>query len=92
MPRVVLPLTPDEPTNAFQLPTYVVGYTEGADRGYESFPLEIAAGRATSLGDEGQRVVFLGSDLAREYEKGPGDTFKIRGIEFEVGRGSASRG
>lgn len=84
VPRVVLPLTPDDPSNAFQLPTYVVGYTEGADQGYESFPLKIAAGRPTTADDEGQRVVFLGSDLAREFEKGPGDTFEIRGTEFEV--------
>ena len=84
VPRAVLLLNPDDPSNAFQLPTYVVGYTEGADLGYESFPLQIAEGRATTAEDEGKRVVFLGSDLAREYEKGPGDTFEIRGTEFEV--------
>ncbi len=84
MPRVLFLMNPDDPSNAFQLPTYVAGYTAGADRGHESFPLVVAEGRATSVADEGRRVVFLGSDLAREYEKGPGDTFEIRGIEFEV--------
>ena len=84
VPRVLLLMNPDDPSNAFQLPAYVVGYTAGADRGYETFPLAIAEGRATAAGDEGQRVVFLGSDLAREFEKGPGDAFEIRGTEFEV--------
>ena len=84
VPRVLLLMNPDDPSNAFQQPSYVVGYTVGADRGHETFPLEIAQGRATSVGDEGQMVVFLGSDLAREFDKGPGDTFEIRGIEFKV--------
>ena len=84
VPRVLLLMNPDDPSNAFQQPAYVVGYTVGADQGYETFPLEIAQGRATAAGDEGRRVVFLGSDLAREFDKGPGDTFEIRGIEFKV--------
>ena len=84
VPRVLLLMNPDDPSNVFQQPGFVVGYTVGADRGHETFPLEIAQGRATAAGDEGRRVVFLGSDLAREFDKGPGDTFKIRGIEFEV--------
>ena len=64
-------MNPDDQSNAFQQPDFVVGYTVGADRGYETFPLEIAQGRATAAGDEGQRVVFMGSDLAREFDKGP---------------------
>ena len=84
VPRVLLPMNPDDPGNAFQLPALIVGYTEGADRGHETFPMRVAQGRATSPGDEGQQVVFLGSDLAREFDKTPGDTFEIRGIEFTV--------
>ena len=84
VPRIMLPMNPDEPDNAFQLPAYIVGYTEGADRGHETSPTRVAKGRATGPGDEGQQVVFLGSDLAREFDKGPGDTFEIRGIEFTV--------
>ena len=84
VPRVLLLMNPDDPSNAFQQPGFIVGYTVGADRGHETFPLEIAQGRATSAGDEGHRVVFLGSDLAREFDKGPGDTFEIRGIKFKV--------
>ncbi len=84
VPRVLFLMNPDNPSNAFQQPSFVVGYTVGADRGHETFPLEIAQGRATSAGDEGQRVVFLGSDLAREFDKRPGDTFEIRGTEFKV--------
>ena len=84
VPRVLLPMNPDGPGNAFQIPAYIVGYTAGADRGHETFPLRIAKGRATAVGDEGHQVVFLGADLAREFDKRPGDTFQIRGIEFEV--------
>ena len=84
VPRVMLPMNPDDPGNAFQLPAYILGYTEGADRGYETSPMRVAMGRATGPGDEGQQVVFLGSDLAREFDKRPGDTFEIRGIEFTV--------
>ncbi len=84
VPRVMLPMNPDDPGNAFQLPAYIVGYTEGVDRGYETSPMRVAMGRATGPGDEGQQVVFLGSDLAREFDKRPGDAFEIRGIEFTV--------
>ena len=83
-PRVLLPMNPEDPGNAFQLPAFIVGYTEGADRGYETFPLRIAKGRATTPKDEGKEVVVLGSDLAREFDKEPGDYFEIRGIELEV--------
>ena len=84
VPRVLLLINPDAQSNAFQQPDFVVGYTVGADQGYETFPLEIAQGRATAEGDEGQQVVFLGSDLAREFDKRPGDTFEILGTEFKV--------
>ena len=83
-PRILLHMNPDDPSNAFQLPAYIVGFTEGADGGYENSPTRVAKGRATGPADEGQQVVFLGSDLAREFDKGPGDTFEIRGIEFTV--------
>ena len=84
LPRVMLPINPDDPGNAFKLPAYIVGYTEGADRGHETSPMRVAKGRATGPGDEGQQVAFLGSDLARQFDKVLGDTFEIRGIEFTV--------
>ena len=45
VPRVLLLMNSDDPSNAFQQPSFVVGYTVGADRGHETFPLEIAQGR-----------------------------------------------
>ena len=84
VPRVMLLMNPDDPSFTFQQPATVVGYNVGADQGHETFPLEIAQGRAPSAEDEGQRVVFLGSDLAAEFDKGLGDTVKIRGSEFTV--------
>ena len=84
VPRVLLLLDPNNPGNAFRPPNFLVGFTEGADGGNETFPLEAAQGRPLSPDDEGRQVVFLGSDLGRELGKGPGDTLEIRGAEFEV--------
>ncbi len=84
VPRVQLLMNPDDPSYTFQRPATVVGYNTGADQGHETFPLEIAQGRAPSAEDEGQRVAFLGSELAAEFDKGVGDTVRIRGSEFTV--------
>ena len=84
VPRVQLLMNPDDPSYTFQRPATVVGYNTGADQGNETFPLEIAQGRAPSAEDEGQRVAFLGSELAAEFDKGVGDTVRIRGSEFTV--------
>jgi putative ABC transport system permease protein len=34
--------------------------------------------------DEGRMVVVLGADIARKFDKRPGDTLQIRGVGFEV--------
>ncbi len=84
VPRVQLLMNPDDPTYTFQRPATVVGYKTGADKGHETFPLQIAQGRAPSAEDEGQKVAFIGSELALEFDKGVGDIVRIRGSEFTI--------
>ena len=84
VPRVQLLMNPDDPSYTFQRPATVVGYNTEADKGHETFPLEIAQGRTPSAEDEGQRVALLGSELASEFDKGVGDTVTIRGSEFTI--------
>ena len=84
VPRVQLLMNPDDPSYTFQRPATVVGYNTGSDQGHETFPLEIAQGRAPSAEDEGQRVAFIGSELALEFDKGVGDTVRIRGSDFTI--------
>ena len=83
-PRVQLLLDPKDAGSGFVTPDFVVAYMAGFDRGYETFEMETAQGRETTLEDEGRRVVLLGADLARKFSVGPGDTFDIRGTQFEV--------
>ena len=83
-PRVQLLLDPDDSGSGFNAPDFVVAYVAGFDRGYETFRMEVAQGRETTLDDEGRRVVLLGADLARKFSVGPGDQFDIRGTQFEV--------
>ena len=83
-PRVQLLLDPDDSGSGFNAPDFVVAYMAGFDRGHETFRMEVAQGRETTLEDEGRRVVLLGADLARKFSVGPGDQFDIRGTQFEV--------
>jgi putative ABC transport system permease protein len=62
----------------------VAGQVAGADQGRETFEMGIAAGRALTPADEGSLVTVLGSDLARRYDLGVGDSLTIRGRAFEV--------
>ena len=71
-------------TPGFSAPDFLVAFTAGADQGRETFRWEIAQGREMTVADEGGRVVMLGADLARKFDKAPGDRMAIRGTEFEV--------
>ena len=83
-PRVQILLDPDDSGSGFNTPDFVVAYMAGFDQGHETFQMEVAQGRETTLEDEGRRVVLLGADLARKFSVGPGDQFDIRGTQFEV--------
>jgi len=77
-------LDPDFSGASFGLPDMIGGSVAGADEGLEQFKLKAAQGRLLTREDEGSDVVVLGSDLARKFDKQPGDTFEIRDHEFIV--------
>lgn len=58
--------------------------TRADQTGLEDFELHYAQGRPLTDADEGSNVVVVGSDLARKYEVGEGDTMKVRKHDFTV--------
>jgi putative ABC transport system permease protein len=62
----------------------MIGYVAGSDQGRDQFPYRYASGRALTATDEGQRVVVLGSDLARKNAVKVGGTIRIREADFTV--------
>jgi putative ABC transport system permease protein len=69
---------------SMSMPQMITAQVGGADRGREQFTLHYASGRALTAADEGSNVTVLGSDLARQYAKGVGDTITLRGEAFRV--------
>ncbi len=65
-------------------PPMITGSVAGSDNGRETFVMKYASGRALTAQDEGRNVVALGSDLATQNHAKVGDTFTLRGEEFEV--------
>ena len=84
VPQVLLLLDTNDLGSGFGAPDFVLGAVAGADRGREAFELRAAQGRLLSPEDEGRMVVVLGADMARKFDKRPGDDFSIRGVDFEV--------
>ena len=84
VPQVLVLLDTDDLGSGFGSPDFVLGVTAGADQGREVFEPRAAQGRLMSPEDEGRMVVVLGADMARKFDKKPGDTFRIRGVDFEV--------
>ena len=66
------------------IPPMIDGHVAGADGGHETFPLNIAQGRALTAADEGADVAVLGSDIARQHDLGVGDTITLKGAAFTV--------
>ena len=62
----------------------IAGQTAGADRGRETFEMRVALGRELSPSDEGSLVTVLGSDLARRYGLGVGDSLTMHDRAFQV--------
>ena len=84
VPQVLLLLDTDDLGSGFGSPDFVLGVAAGADQGREVFERRAAQGRLMVPEDEGRMVVVLGADMARKFDKTPGDTFRIRGVGFEV--------
>ncbi|MFI5258712.1 MAG: ABC transporter permease [Candidatus Limnocylindrales bacterium] len=83
-PEITMMIDDDPHGGSMVMPPMIVGYTPGADMGLDNFKTVIAQGRELTPADEGSNVTVLGSDLARKYNKAPGDTLVIRGATFQV--------
>jgi putative ABC transport system permease protein len=66
------------------VPSTIVGQVAGADKGLETFKIDMASGRQLTAADEGTNVVVLGSDLAKQFKASVGDTVQLRGKSFSV--------
>jgi putative ABC transport system permease protein len=84
VPNVVLMLSDDGGSMGMGTPKVITSATAGAAEGHETFPLHYASGRAIDASDNGQDVVVLGSDLARQFNASVGDSLTLRGRPFTV--------
>ena len=84
IPEVMLLMDEEMSAVSMSVPPMIQGSVAGADQGRETFELRYAQGRALTAADEGRRVTVLGSDIARKFDAGVGDTIVLRGAEFEV--------
>ncbi|MFN8628784.1 MAG: FtsX-like permease family protein [Chloroflexota bacterium] len=66
------------------VPNMISGQPVGADKGLESFKIDMASGRQLTAADEGSDVVVLGSDLAKQLNATTGDSVSLRGRSFKV--------
>ena len=71
-------------TTGFGVPQSYNGNDPGADQGREVFVLHAAQGRLLDATDAGLDHVVLGSDLARQTKKAPGDSVTIHDVPFAV--------
>jgi putative ABC transport system permease protein len=83
-PQITMLLDDSSHSASMSMPAMVVGYKAGASEGHDNFKTSIAQGRELTAADEGSRVAVLGSDLARKFDKVPGDSLVIRGETFLV--------
>jgi putative ABC transport system permease protein len=84
VPEVGMLLDPEPGGAAFGIPDLVSGAVANADQGREKFQFAASRGRLLTPADEGSDVLVLGADLARKFDKSPGDTMTVRGHDFEV--------
>jgi putative ABC transport system permease protein len=84
VPEVMLLLDDEMGAVSMSMPPMIQGSVAGSDDGLETFELRYAQGRALAAADEGRLVTVLGSDIARKFDAGVGDSIALRGVEFEV--------
>jgi putative ABC transport system permease protein len=82
-PQVQVPLEVVE-FSGFGMPKIITGRVAGADLGLDTSQVAAAQGRLLTAADEGAEVAVLGSDIAREFGTGLGETIDLRGFPFEV--------
>lgn len=84
VPGVDMLLSDDASSMSMSMPEMIIGQVAGADRGRETFQINIASGRAMTANDEGSKVAVLGSDIARQKDTKVGDTIELHGEPFTV--------
>jgi len=83
-PEITMLIDDHDSSGSMGVPPMIAGSTPGSDQGYDNFKMYIAEGRDLTAADEGSYVTVLGSDLARKFDKKPGDTLVLRGVTFTV--------
>ena len=84
VPGVSMMLSDEMSGMSMGMPQMIEAQVAGADRGRETFRLNVASGRQLTSGDEGADVTVLGSDIARQHDSRIGDTMLLRGEPFRV--------
>jgi len=82
-PQVQMPFE-DVKGAGFGIPKLILGAVAGADGGLDKFHVTPAQGRMLTAADEGSRVTVLGSDIARGFGVGVGDSLDVRGMSFQI--------
>jgi len=73
----------DSTTATMGTPEMIGGYVPGADKGLETFKMNVSSGRELTASDSGKLTV-LGCDLARKLNAQIGGTVTLRGEQFTV--------
>jgi len=84
VPAVMLLMDDQAAAVNMGVPPMITGSVAGSDQGRETFQLSTTEGRKLTAADEGSDVTVLGSDIARKFNKHPGDTIDLKGVPFTV--------
>ncbi len=84
VPAVMMLMDAQAGAASMGVPPMITGAVAGSDQGRETFQTSTAEGRKLTAADEGSNVVVLGSDIARKFNKHPGDTIDLKGVPFSV--------
>jgi putative ABC transport system permease protein len=84
VPSVMMLMDDQASAVSMGVPPMINGSVAGADQGLEKFRTVAAEGRLLTADDEGSYVTVLGSDIARKYDKHPGDSIDLKGTTFQV--------
>jgi putative ABC transport system permease protein len=84
VPAVMMLMDDQQSAVNMGVPPMITGSVPGSDEGRETFVTKAAEGRKITADDANSNVTVLGSDIARKYNKHPGDTIMLKGLPFEV--------
>ena len=84
VPSVMLLMDDQASTVSTGVPPMITGSLPGSDQGREKFVTTAAEGRKLTAADADSNDTVLGSDIARKYNKHPGDTIMLKGLPFQV--------